>query len=190
MKTLLLSVAALAAVAISPALAQPQPGDHPVMAMQPMTRAEVIQKVQEHFAMLDTDRDGFVTQAEMDAGKGAMHDKMAQHREQRGDSMFDRMDANHDGSVTRAEFDAAHQAMAERMGGDGHRMGMRMMHHAAMGAHLLTMADADKDGRVSLQEATSAAAAHFDQADANHDGTLAPEEMRAAHKAMGDRHDG
>jgi Ca2+-binding EF-hand superfamily protein len=192
MKTFLLLGAALAAAVISRALAQPEAQDHPAMAMQPMTRAEVIQRVQEHFAMLDTNQDGFVTQAEMDAAKGAMHGKMMQHREQRGDAMFDRMDANHDGSISRSEFDAAHQAMAARIGDNGHRMGMglSMMHGASMGAHLFAMADADKDGRVSLQEATNAAAAHFDQADANHDGTLTPDEMRAAHKAMGDRHGG
>ena len=188
MKTLLLPVAALAAAAISPALAQPPAQDHAAMAMQPMTRADVIRMVQDHFAMLDTNKDGFVTQAEMDAAKGAMHERMMKHREQRGDAMFDRMDANHDGSVTRSEFDAAHQAMAAGMGEGGHAMGMRMMHGGSMVAHLFAMADADKDGRISLQEATNAAAAHFDQADANHDGTLSPDEMQSAHKATGDHH--
>ena len=189
MKTLLLSAAAaIAVVAISPALAQTAPQTPPATMMKPMTRTEVVQKVQDHFAMLDTNKDGFVTKAEIDSAKSARHERRADHREQRGDAMFDRMDSNHDGSVTRAEFDASHEAMAARMGQGGqmggHRMGMRMMRHGGMGAHLLAMADADKDGRVSLQEATTAAAAHFDSADANHDGTLTPDEMRAAHQAM------
>ena len=49
---------------------------------------------------------------------------------------------------------------------------------------MFATADANKDGKVSLQEANAAAAAHFDKADANRDGTLTPEERRAAHKAM------
>ena len=95
--------------------------------------------------------------------------------------MFERMDTNKDGSISRAEFDAAHQAMAGKMlGGPGKRM-LRM--HAGMGGRLFETADANNDGRVSLQEATAAAASHFDQADANRDGTLSGDEMRAAHKA-------
>jgi Ca2+-binding EF-hand superfamily protein len=40
--------------------------------------------------------------------------------------------------------------------------------------------DADKDGRVSLAEASTHALALFDRADANRDGTVTPEERRAA----------
>jgi Ca2+-binding EF-hand superfamily protein len=46
------------------------------------------------------------------------------------------------------------------------------------------MADSNKDGQITMAEATAAATAHFDRADANHDGTLTPDEMRAAHQAM------
>jgi hypothetical protein len=46
------------------------------------------------------------------------------------------------------------------------------------------MADANHDGRVSLQEATAAALQHFDRADLNHDGKLTPEERRQAHQLM------
>ena len=46
------------------------------------------------------------------------------------------------------------------------------------------MADANHDGRVSLQEATNAALQHFDRADLNHDGKLTPEERQQAHQLM------
>jgi Ca2+-binding EF-hand superfamily protein len=58
------------------------------------------------------------------------------------------------------------------------------MMHAGMAGHMFAAADANKDGRVSLQEATAAAAAHFDRLDTNHDGVVTPDEMRAAHAAM------
>lgn len=143
MKTYLLGGMLFCALAgVAPALAQtPPPGAAPQREhrmMQPMTRAGVIEKVQQHFAMLDANKDGFVTQE---------------------------------------EAQAAHMQKA----GEGHSGAGS---HGRMMGRMLGMADADKDGRVSLQEATAAATAHFDRADANHDGTLTPDEMRAAHQAM------
>ena len=140
------------------------------------TRAEVTQHIQAMFARLDTNRDGFLTQAE---GQAAL----AQHRAQRapdpkahqqnGDRMFERMDTNKDGSISRAEFDAR-QAMR---GHDGmRRMGGRGP--GDIGARMFAMADANRDSRVSLQEATTAALQHFDQRDLNHDGQVTREERR------------
>ena len=55
--------------------------------------------------------------------------------------------------------------------------------------HMFEMADANKDGRVTLQEAQTAALQHFDMVDTNRDGQITPEErmqmhqrIRAAHK--------
>ena len=77
--------------------------------------------------------------------------------------------------------------MVMREGGPGHpgMEGIRMhMHGASFGGHLFEMADANRDGRVSLQEATNAAVQHFDRADLNHDGKLTPDERRQAHQLM------
>jgi len=189
MKMFVFSAAALVAVAgISPALAYSAPS--PRHEMKPMTRAGMMQKVQDHFAKLDTNKDGFVTKDEMEAARTAMHKHMADRMKDRSASMFDRMDSNHDGSISRAEFDSAHAAMAEHMGGE--RMGMRGMHgmRGGMAGHMFATADVNHDGRVSLQEATAAAEAHFDKLDANHDGTVTPDERRAAHKAMRGSHSG
>jgi len=176
MKMLLLSAAALGAVALAPALAQsvqtPHSGHH---LAQPMTRTAVVQKVQEHFARLDSNRDGFVTKAEMETAKANWRENAPERAEKRQSKRFDRLDSNDDGSISRSEFDSAHGKSADHK---------RMMRHGGFAGHMFEMADANKDGRVSLQEATTAAAAHFDGADANHDGTLTREEMRAAHKAM------
>ena len=180
MKTLLFSAAVVAALA--PAIAYSAPA--PKHEMKAMTRAEMVQKMQDHFAKLDANKDGFVTKDEAAAGRSAIHERMAEHMKDRASSMFDRMDADHDGNISRAEFDSAHAAMADRM--DGKRTAIHSMRgmHEGMAEHMFAAADSNNDGRVSVQEATAAAAAHFDKIDANHDGTATPEEMRAAHKAM------
>ena len=73
---------------------------------------------------------------------------------------------------------------------EGGRPGMMRMHRIGMGfgRGLLDMADGNKDGRVSLQEATAAALQHFDRADLNHDGKLTPEERRQAHQQLRGQH--
>lgn len=195
MKTILMGgIAAAAMIAMAPALAQaPVAGPAKVQ-----TRAEVQAKVTQHFAQLDTNRDGFVVKAEADAGMAAMHARMGGEsagpgKHDRG-QMFERLDANKDGSISRAEFDAAHAKRQQRMGqrSEGKRGMRRMggMMGGMMGGRMFTMADADKDGRVSLAEATAMALQHFDMADANRDGQVTPEErlqmrqkMRAQHKA-------
>ena len=202
MKTLLFSTAAIAAAAITPALAQDTNVDVHVMSKEPVTRAAMVQKVQDHFAKLDANRDGFITKEEAESGREEIRverrDRIEERLAEKGVDMpdraavFDRLDANQDGSISRDEFTSAKPDMKERRvivikDGDeagGHR-GVRM-HRMGMrfGGHMFEMADADKDGRVSMQEATNAAAAHFDKADSNHDGTLTREEMRAAHKGM------
>jgi Ca2+-binding EF-hand superfamily protein len=206
MKTLLLSAAAAGSLAlVGPALAQTAPDSQMTMEMHhgPMTRTAAVQMVQSHFAKLDSNHDGFLTKAEMDSARDRMRSNVRTRIEKRmgedGDmpdrgAMFDRLDSNHDGSISREEFTSAKPMMKERravvmkdgaamdehgkMGMRMHRMGMRF------GGQMFEKADSNNDGKVSMQEATNAAAAHFDSADANHDGTLSPEEMRAAHQAM------
>jgi len=56
---------------------------------------------------------------------------------------------------------------------------------------MFEMADANKDGRVSLQEAQSAALQHFDMVDANRDGQITREERMQMHQRMrATRHQG
>ena len=53
-----------------------------------------------------------------------------------------------------------------------------------MGGAMLRMADANRDGRVSLAEATTGALQHFDMMDSNRDGRITPEERAAGRAHM------
>lgn len=201
-------------------VAQPAPAPQVMIQRAPMaakvhTRAEVGTHVRTMFERLDSNRDGFVTKAEAQAVRAdRMARRMARHVERRGagspgrpmmdrGAMFDRIDTNRDGSISRAEFEAApmHQERrivmrADRQPGTHHE-GMRMKRGMRMGmgmglrGHMFDMADANKDGRVTLQEATAAAYRHFDMADSNRDGQVTREErMQMRHKMRAQRRPG
>ena len=208
-------IAAAGLIAIVPAFAQTA-APAPVAPHAPMardhTRAEVAAKVAEHFAKLDANRDGFVTKAEADAMRTQMRAKFADNRaeriehrkqrtEMRREHSFERIDANNDGSISRAEFDAAHarrDAMVDRNKDgrpDGRRFAgaMRKMHAGmgGFGGRMFEVADANKDGRVSLQEAQAAALQRFDTADVNRDGRITREErMQRKQKVRSERRPG
>lgn len=113
-------------------------------------------------------------------------------------AMFDRLDTNHDGAISRQEYLSARPQIREERrvvirdgqagaapGGPRDHMMMRMhggmgrgMGMGAFGGRMFEMADGNRDGRVSLAEAQTAALAHFDRADVNRDGKVAPEERR------------
>lgn len=173
-----------------------------MMSDRVMTRDEVAAHVRKMFEHLDANHDGFVTRQEMDSidqRMMSMHDRMETRMAGPGmkgpdrAAEFNRLDTNHDGTISRQEFMAAkprieeHRVMVMR-DGDGAwahpaMEGMRM-HRVAFGGPLFEMADANHDGRVTLQEATNAALQHFDRADLNHDGKLTPDERRQARQLM------
>jgi Ca2+-binding EF-hand superfamily protein len=180
--------------------AQPAPAPAPAAQVphseRVQTRDEAVAKVREHFARLDTDRDGVLTQAEADAGRDMMKQRIVHKMGERGDrklermqhrdpaAAFDRLDADKDGSISRDEFARGHEVRIERRvekradkaGTPGAPRAMRMHRMGMMGGHMFAMADANKDSRVTLQEATDAAVRHFDMADVNRDGRITRDE--------------
>lgn len=182
---LALAVPALAQVATTPA---PQAQ----RSIKIQTRADVQAKVAKHFARVDANRDGFVTKAEADSAVEAFRGKRAERRTERRaerrEHRFERLDANRDGSITRAEWDAAQAQRQQRIAARDHDGDGRpdRKHHRGMGfgGHMFEMADANRDGRVSLQEAQAAALQHFDKVDTNRDGQLTPDERKQMRQRM------
>lgn len=171
MKKFVLAGVALAAVAAVPTIAQnaARPDRN-----APVSRADVESRVKTAFERLDANRDGYVTREE---GQSVRKEARADRRE----GLFARLDTDRNGAISREEFDAPRTQAAER----GERRGNRAMRGKGRhGGILLGRADADKDGRVSLAEAIARPLERFDRADANRDGTLTPEERKAAREAF------
>jgi hypothetical protein len=182
MKYLSLAGAALAAAAALPASAQPVGAGHA------LTRADVQARVQARFASADSNRDGFVTREEAQARRGEARERLQGHRGERRAALFDRLDANGDGMLSRDEFEAQRTRTADSTGegprrGRLARPGGRGAEGGAAGRGFAAL-DADGDGRLSLREAQSAALRRFDRVDSNHDGTVTPDERRAARQAF------
>jgi Ca2+-binding EF-hand superfamily protein len=190
MKKLLIGGAALALAV--PALAQVATAPTPqAKHAKIQTRAEMQAKVGKYFARVDADRDGFVTKTEADtamqAFRGKRAEKRTERRADRREHAFERIDVNRDGAISKAEWDARQAKRQQRVAardhdGDGRSDGRHGMH--GFGGQMLAMADANKDGRVTLQEAQAAALQHFDMVDTNRDGQITREERKQMHQRM------
>ena len=186
MNKIVLLGAAAAALIATPSLAQQVRG-----GFQPgvgVTRAEVQTRVRDMFARVDANRDGYVTQAEAQAFRGAARGNRREARQDRREERFARLDANRDGEISRAEFFASPQRgdRAERRDLRGERRADRMERRgqrgglfARLGERRFDRVDVNNDGRISLAEATQLRLQAFDRADVNRDGRLTREERRS-----------
>ena len=190
--TKFLTASAIALVATT-AVAVAQPASAPAApAEKTMVRGDVQAMVRQHFTVMDTNRDGAITTAEVAARRA----KTADHAVQLGkanrpgggwqgenivrdpNAAFDRLDANKDGMISRDEFAKGREMRIEKrivMREDGGGMG---------GGRMIVMADVNQDGRITLAEAEAMALQHFDKMDANHDGQVTREERRAGRQMM------
>ena len=151
-----------------------------------VTRAEAAAAADARFTALDRNRDGKLSADEMPGRRWKRDDSTPRPDAGRPDitreafraralERFDRMDANRDGRVDKSE----REAMRARGGGRGHhgRGGPGMM---------LRMADTNRDGVVTREEATAAAQRMFYRFDTNRDGRIDQAEMQAARQGMHD----
>jgi Ca2+-binding EF-hand superfamily protein len=191
MKNILLFGAAAAALIATPIFAQQDPGGFDRGA--DVTRADVENRVRAMFARTDANRDGYITQSEAQAMRAgerrADRGDRAERREARADrreQVFAALDRNRDGSISRSEFlaprDRAGRGERRREWG-GQRGERRGNRGSGFGERAFELMDANKDGRVSLAEASAHRVRAFLQADSNRDGRVTREERRSAREA-------
>ncbi len=180
MTKFLLAAGAAAAVAASAAFAQT--ASAPAARDAVHTRQATLQRVQTLFASRDANRDGFLTAEELRADRNARARGERRDGGDRAAQGFDRFDANKDGMISRAEWDARQTARAERRE-ERARRGVVGGLDLGIRGRMFAAADANRDGRLSLQEATGAALQRFDRIDANRDGQVTPQERQAAREA-------
>jgi Ca2+-binding EF-hand superfamily protein len=149
----------LAAAPVAVAAAQPEAGDEPI------SKATLNAKLAADYADMDTDKNGKVTAAEVDARlvKSA-ETKIAAIKKER-DAAFAKLDANNDGSVSRAEFDEKAKLPTVKQ---------------PDAKPFLAQFDVNKDGAISLEEFRTPTLANFARLDLNKDGVLTPAEMKTA----------
>jgi Ca2+-binding EF-hand superfamily protein len=205
--TALVAGAAVAQTAPVPqsAPATPQAAQAPMahpMRDKVTTRAEAVQMVRQHFSEMDTNKDGTVTTAEIDASRAKRFEDFKAfdggHAMVMGDpnAAFDRLDTNKDSYISREEFTKAREQRVERRiekraerkispkEGKEVRRHMRMHGPGGFGGGMLAMADTNKDGQITQAEAEALALQHFDQMDTNRDGQVTPEERRVGRQMM------
>ena len=147
-----------------PALAQGATG---TTAPQPIARSAFLQRIDNNFAAMDSNKDGFTDRAEIEAAESkALSARKANLVKQR-ENAFRQLDKDKNGSLSLQEFNS--QAAAQQL-------------PKANATPRLTRLDTNKDGKISAAENRASAAAQFDRLDTNKDGTLSPQEQRARPK--------
>jgi len=158
MRKILLAGATIAVAAAVPAIAESVQPHHGGMMNKTETRTEVQGDVAKMFGHLDANKDGFVTDAEIQAVQAKHMEKREAKMEQRAEhfdpaKMFARLDTNKDGKVTKAEADAVRASHAQAKGKAPH------------GAdHLFARVDTNKDGAITLAEMQAMPRPKFDPA--------------------------
>ena len=105
---------------------------------------------------------------------------LSQFQTERGDKLFARFDANKDGKITSDELNAKGGGKGDKPEGDKKpgKDGERGKHRKH-DKRDLAQADTDHDGVVTRAEVSAMLAERFKRKDANNDGVLSAEELKA-----------
>jgi Ca2+-binding EF-hand superfamily protein len=149
-------------------------------------RTEVVERARTMFSRVDTNRDGFVTMEEGRAVRAQMGQRRGGQRMARGDNqvgraqMFERLDTNRDNVISRDEFARAQDLRGQLASRGAAQRGQGVAMRGQMGGAMLRAADANRDQRISLAEAETAALQRFDRVDLNRDGRVTRDERQQA----------
>ena len=132
-------------------------------AAQTLSRAQLTQKIEADFKSSDTNGDGRITKAEIQAAlqRRAAQATTAVHQQQQAE--FNKLDTNKDGKLTLTEYQAG-TAITLRPEAVDRR---------------LQQLDTNKDNVVTLAEFRATMLGEFDKLDANKDGVLSAQEAGA-----------
>jgi len=160
-RILFLMSAAPALTLGSAALAQPAPA---ASAPKPVARDAFVKNIDTRFAAIDTNHDGVLSKAELQAAQARLMQQLSVIRQQRITAQFKRLDTNHDGQLNLQEFAAGAPTLKSNETPD----------------QLVQQLDTNHDGKISPDEFRAPQLARFNTLDLNHDGVLTPEEERRA----------
>ena len=155
----------------APALALGTPGGAqtaapPAAAPKPVARADFVKKIDGQFNAIDTDHDGALSKAELEAAEQKTLEQLNAVRQQRVEAQFKQLDTNKDGVLSVQEFGAA--APTLKINETPEQLAQRL--------------DTNKDGKVTADEFRAPQLASFAKVDADHDGVVTPAEAAAAQK--------
>ncbi|WP_051503958.1 EF-hand domain-containing protein [Sphingomonas jaspsi] len=161
-----LTIAAFAASAAPTADKAPAATVKP--AVQPMTKSDFLSAIDARFVAMDTNKDGQLSKLEIEAAESRMAAQRVTVVNARREAAFKKLDTNHDGQLSLAEFNAAAPVPAAPKPDAG---------------KVLARMDSNKDQAITLQEFRAGPLADFDKLDANKDGKLSVQERAAARPA-------
>lgn len=131
---------------------------------KPVTRAAVVAKLDSAFGAADTNHDGFLSVAEVQALENSELQKLQAALRARAEAQFKALDTNKDGQLSFQEFLAATPSVKPN----------------DTAAGIVQKLDTNHDGKISAAEFRAQRLAQFDKVDLNHDGIVTPEEERRA----------
>lgn len=136
-------------------------------AQQPATisKTAFLQNVDKGFVAIDANKDGFADRAEIESAQVKTLAALKAAAVRQLEAQFKSLDKDNNGALSVQEFTSAAASRALPKADAG---------------NFLTTFDANKDGKVSLAERRTPAAAQFDRADTNKDGQLNSAEQQAA----------
>jgi Ca2+-binding EF-hand superfamily protein len=145
-----------------------KPATAPKPAAAPPNRAALVNTLNSNFKTIDSNGDGTLSAAELQAAEGKVQQQRVAAIRGRFDADFTKLDTNKDGQLSKAEFMAAAPTGSSS---------------PPNGAAIVSQLDKNKDGKVSADEYRAPVLGKFDQLDTNHDGTLSDTERKAAQAA-------
>ena len=160
------SLAAATLALASSLSAQPAGQAKPAQAPQQISKADFTKNVDARFAVIDTNKDGNLSSAEIAAMQAKALADAAAAEQKQIEADFKKLDTNNDNSLSLAEFKAAAPALRPRQTAE----------------QMLAELDANKDGKVTAAEYRSGPLAQFEKADADHNGILTAQELQASRR--------